>query len=446
MTENLKELSDEQLSRRIAELVEAKRQETPEYRILEGEAAIRELESQKSDKNDACVGEVSDDSREILCNPALFDLITRQEFDKKIVGEQETRKVIFLCMLGHLVENANVASYNLLINDDAGVGKDYVVNAVMSILPKERYVHRTRISPTAFTYWHNPKFEPEWTWNGKVFVAEDISEGVLNSDVFKVMCSTGSSATIVIKQRTYDIEIEGKPVMVITTATATPNSELIRRFAILNLDSTEEQTKLIMKRHSQFKKVGIVPEYDPKYTDALKYLKRVRVRIPFAELIDERLPTKSVIMRTNYSRLLDFISASAAFYQHQRKTDPEGYILAEGQDYDIARECFLKLTSNKYMIPLTLDQKKILAEFVKNPALNKSASELHASSMSFVSLTTLQKNLGIMVRHGILQVNPMKDQLNRDIEWYSLSQLYEKPEEKLELPTYSELSKSQKAL
>lgn len=378
---------------------------------------------------------------ELLLNPNLFNMITEREMDKKIVGETETRKVIFLCSAGgRLVENSQIASYNLLINDEAGAGKDYVAGAVLDVLPKEYYIHKTRISPAVFTYWHNSTYEPEWTWAGKVFYAEDISETVLNSDVFKVMCSKGSSATVVIKQKAHEISIKGKPVMITTTATATPSPELTRRFVILNLDSSEQQTKAIMRRHSEFKRLGIVPEYDEKYREAISCLKRVKVKIPYAEIISEHFPTNNMVMRTNYPRFLDFICASAGFYQYQRKKDDDGFLLAEGQDYDIARSCFLKLCSNKYMIPLTINQKKILQVFEKQSCLKGSASNLHTTQMSFLSLPALQTNLGLLVRYGILQTRSEKDGWNRDIEVYSLAQSYH-PDERIDIPTFEDLQK-----
>lgn len=376
---------------------------------------------------------------QVLKNPNLFKEITEVEFNKKIVGEIESRKVIFLCASGgRLVENCQIASYNLLVNDDSGIGKDYLVNAVLFILPKEFFIHKTRISPAVFTYWHNAKYEPEWTWNGKVFYPEDISENVLNSDVFKVMCSSGSSATIIIKQRAYEIDIEGKPVMITTTATATPNPELTRRFIILNLDSSENQTKAIMKRHSEFKKRGIVPEYNPIYTEAMKHLKRVKVKIPFADLIDVHFPSNNIIMRTNYPRFLDFISASCAFHQYQRKIDSEGFLLAEAQDYNLAKECFEKVTSNKFMIPLTINQKKILA--VMQEGLKGSVTKLH-NSMPFLSEKGLQTNLQNLARYGILETATEKDTWNRDITCYSVSSSYDS-KNLFSLPTFEEICRN----
>jgi len=367
----------------------------------------------------------------ILKNSDLFNLITKDELDKKIVGETETRKVIFLCCQGRLVENCQVASYNLLVNDDAGAGKDYIVKSVLAIFPKESYIHKTRISPTVFTYW-----KPVDNWNGIIFYPEDISENVLNSDVFKVMASQGSSAVITIKNRAVEVEINGKPVMKTTTASAIPNPELTRRFVIANLDSSEEQTKLIMKRHSEFKKKGIIPEYDSKYTEAMKYLQRVKVKILFADLVDENFPSKNIVMRTNYPRFLDFIAASCAFHQFQRKRDDEGFLLAEKQDYEIARECFIKICSNKYMIALTRNQRKILEIFEKEKGLCCSPSQFEAIH-KIMTLKNLIDNLDILVKYGLLE-SENRELGYRERTFYKLSKDY-KPYDKIEIPIFDKL-------
>lgn len=355
---------------------------------------------------------LSGDIPEMLLRKNLFNEICEIEMDKQIVGEIETRKAIFLCAFGSLVENCQVASYNLLVTSSAGSGKDYVVGKVLGILPNETLVKRTRISPAAFTYWHNPKFEPEWTWDGKVFYNEDISESVLNSDVFKVMCSSGSSATIIIKQRAVDVDIKGKPIMITTTATAIPSPELTRRFEFCNMDEGIEQTKKILERHSRYAKMGILPEYNTEYSKNLAKLKRIKVKIPFAEEIHQYFPEKNILMRTKYPRFLDFIKASCAFHQYQRQIDEEGYYIAEGQDYEIARSVLKKLTTNQFMIPLTINQQKIMKhfeqkkrEFDKNPVRGEykgSAQKILTDMNDFLSLNHLQKNLQLLASYGLL--------------------------------------------
>ena len=416
----------------------------PLYKKIKEEKEIEKVEKLKEKLLEEHKEKISKDEEvlEIVKNPNLFNEITETEFDKKIVGEVETRKVIFNCANGRLVKNHQVASYNLLVNDQAGTGKDYVTGSVLSILPKEIYIHKTRISPAVFTYWHNSTTEPDWTWNGKVFYPEDISEGVLNSDVVKVMTSKGSSATIVIKQVATEIEIKGKPVVITTTASATPSPELVRRFVILNLDSSKSQTRAIMKKHSEYAKRGEVPEYNPKYTEAMQLLEIVKVKVPFADLIYLHFPENSIIMRTHYPRFLDFIKSSCAFYQFQREQDGDGFYLATGQDYEIAKNCFLKLCSNKYMIPLTINQKNILKIFGKEPFLQGSASKLHSSKMNFMALKNLQDNLQKLVTYGILQTKIEADTYGRDIEVYVLSKSYN-PNEKMSLPSFNELGSVQ---
>jgi len=301
-------------------------------------------------------------SGKILKDPKLIDLLC-DEAQKKIVGERDTIKTIIICANGRNVQNHNIASYNLLVNSESGSGKDFVVTNTLSILPDSEYIKRTRISPTVFTYWHNPKFEPQWTWNKKVFYCEDLSSGVLNSEVFKVMCSTGSSATVVINQQAVDIDIRGKPVMVITTASATPNRELTRRFSIVNLNETVDQTTAIIKRTAKAEAQGEIIEQDPKFKEALSKLKRVMVVVPYAQEIVDFFPKKHLIIRTHFSRFLDLIKSSTSLYQYQREVNKEGYHIATGQDYDIARDVLLKMTSNPYMIPLTQEQRKILKVF-----------------------------------------------------------------------------------
>jgi hypothetical protein len=366
---------------------------------------------------------------DILKNPNLFNEITITEFDKKIVGELNARRLIFLCSCGNLVENSQIASYNLLINDEAGTGKDYVTKNALSIWSDKILIYKTRISPTVLTYWHNSKIEPDWTWNGKILYLEDISEGVLNSDVFKVMCSSGSEATIVIEQKAVDIKINGKPVIITTTASAIPNPELIRRFAITNLTESKEQTKEIMYRHSEYAMKGLIPEYNIDITTSLNLLKKSSVQIPYATKIVQHFPKNHAIIRTLYPRFLDFIKASTVLHQYQRKLNQENFLIATEQDYEIARECIETIKSNKYMIPLTINQKKILEvlyENKDNPEITQikgSLTKLHCI-FNFMSLPALQTNLGILAKYGIIETYNTTDTWNRETLGYCLNKNY----------------------
>ena len=381
----------------------------------------------------------------LLKNKTIFDDITKKELDKKIVGELLARRLIFLCSCGRLVTNCQIASFNVLVNDETGLGKDYTTKNTLIIWGEKIMIYKSRISATALTYWHSAENEPNWTWNGKILYLEDIGEQVLNSDVFKVMCSSGSDATIVKEQEAIDIKINGKPVIITTTASAVPNPELVRRFIIAGLTESKNQTEMIMKRHSEFSERGDVPEYDNNITIALSFLKPKKVKIPYASRIFGKFPQSHPIMRTLYPRFLDFIKASACLHQYQRETDNEGFIIAEGQDYEIARECIETIKSNKYMIPLTINQKKILEIFYKgkdNPVTEQikgSIVKLH-SIFNFLSQPALQTNLGILAKYGIIEVYSTTDSYGRDTLGYILNKKYVNDFE-TKLPEFKKLFK-----
>lgn len=338
---------------------------------------------------------------ELVRNKDFFMLVTRREFDKRIVGEIETRQTLFLCAIGALcVENASLSAYNLLITSKSGAGKDHVTKNVLKILPKEKTVIRSRITPTAFTYWHNAKFEPEWSWNGKLCYLHDITNSMLNHEVLKVMCTEGSSATVTINNRAVDVIVNGKPSLFITTASAMPKDEMLRRFPALELDETINQTIAIMQREAVFASKGLTTEYDEIVKQAIASLKKVKVRIPFAEKLLGVFPPMHMIMRTHFSRLLSYIMASTAFHQFQRETDSEGYLLAQPEDYDVARIALEKTTSNPFMIPLTSFDKRII-EATKNEKEFSVPEIVH--KITFMSEKSLYVHLSKLADLGFFQ-------------------------------------------
>jgi len=359
------------------------------------------------------------ESLEILKNPNLLDIIVKEIQDKKVVGEKETIETIFLIMNCRKVKNIKSTSTNLLVNDETGLGKDHIVKSIIEILPKEETISRTKITPELFTYWHNPKFEPEWTWDGKVFYLEDISSHIINSDVFKVFSSGGSKATVLIKQTPVDIEIRGKPAMIVTSYEANPNYENLRRYPICFLDSSEEQTYNIMMRQSIEDMTGETIEYDQKITEAIRKLNRVKVKIPFADKIPSFFP-KNHFMRTHYKRFLDYIKSVACLYQFQREKDAEGNIIATGEDYNIARKILLKTTSNPSMIPLTREQKNVLNFFEKHNGEWFSIGDIEDKFP--VSERTLQRWIKNLFRYKFLKADSQKrDESKKPVPVYSFS-------------------------
>ena len=385
------------------------------------DSKIRLLESVRDDVCCIChskelieqelIEEIPDKYYLILRNPNLLNDLNL-ELDKKITGEHPTRKTILIVANGRNVENPNdLASYNLMINSESGSGKDYVVVNTLSLIPDEEFVKRKRITKKVFSYWHNAKFEPAWTWNKKLFYCEDIPNSVLNEDVFKVMSSSGNAtSTVIINQQAFDIQVKGKPVMIITIAEADPKSENLRRFPNCSLDEGIDQTIAVMKKHAEFAEKGIPLEYDEDYKTALTYLKRIKVRIPYASNLIKIFPEIHLILRTNFSRFLDYIKASCSLYQFQREVDEEGYFIATEDDYNYAKIPLLKTVSNILTIPLTSKQKKILDIFKGLENKEWTVTELEPS-ITFISRRRLSDKLDKLVELGFLGTD------NKDVQY-----------------------------
>lgn len=278
-------------------------------------------------------------AEDLIKDPDIFKIITEKELNKAIEGELKSRMAIFLSLCSIWVENSEIP-LNTLVSSESSAGKSYICKKIIKVFPKELVQYRTKITPEAFTYWHYK--DSIWNWTGKICYLEDISQTLLDSTTFKVMCSEGSISTVVIKQKAVDIEIKGKPIILITTARTNPQSEILNRFQIISLDESNEQTERIIFREAENAIAGNYEDYNENITLALGMLKRRKVNIPYskkiAQFLKENYNFDYLRLRRDFSRLLDLIRCSAVLHQYQRKEE-NGVIFADGQDYEIAREC-----------------------------------------------------------------------------------------------------------
>lgn len=360
--------------------------------------------------------------KRMLSDKNIWDRIVLEELQKKIVGEIKAREMIFMCAMGKLVANSTPTSFNLLMHSDSSAGKDYTTKCVLAILPSSTVYTRTRISPTVLNYWKPYEKSGLSSWDGSILYLPDIGESILNSDALKLMCSDGSHITVTEKGEAKDIEILGKPVMFITTANSTPNEEMLNRFSIVHLDESAEQTRNIFNIQAERAMNGVSNSYDPKIIEALSYLQRVRVKIPFAMNIARVFPHDKLRERRNFERFLDFIKSISAFHQYQRISDGSA-IIAEIEDYNRAREIFMNIQCGVSSLPLNRKQKEIvnvMKKFEEPLAL----SEIHGKLDTYIALKNLRPHVDSLVNLRILDIQYTNDNFNREIIKYTLSEDY----------------------
>lgn len=293
----------------------------------------------------------------ILENENFFKLLVK-ETDKRVIGEFQTRWAILNHLLGIYVSNIQITPC-LFVSSQSSAGKSYVVKQVFDLFPQELKFHKTKMSNESFTYWKRRDAEKEgFTWDGKILFLNDAKRDLIDGDTFKVMISEGTDAVIVRNQIAQEIHIAGKPILILTTANVEPNTEIMNRFNFVNLDESKKQTIDVNKFSANILKSGKLPEYNPDVLMALKLLKRVDVKIPFADNIADCFPIDSVSSRRYFPRFLALIQASASLHQFQREQEND-VVIAQKEDYEIARLTLSKLSSNEAMFSMTHKTKKV---------------------------------------------------------------------------------------
>ena len=194
---------------------------------------------------------------DLLEKRKLWDYIL-DELDKKHVGDIAAKEIIFLSAIGRLVKNKKPFSYNVVVHSTSSAGKDHLVECVLQLFPEEDIEAFGRISETALTYLHDIKKEPFFTYDGKDLYLEEITERILNNEVMKVFTAGLTKSAITKDQKAEVICVQGKPVVICTTATTTPTPEILNRFSIVKLDESEEQTKRTFMKDEEEYNEGVI--------------------------------------------------------------------------------------------------------------------------------------------------------------------------------------------
>lgn len=382
----------------------------------------------------------------LLHNSALFDAID-QDLSRLIVGENKTRKAIALFTFMRLVKNRGAgACSNLLVNSGASAGKDYITRTICGLHPDSQVKSFSRVSPTALGRWMaNTK---DFTWDGKLCRLSDISTDLVRSDAFKVFLSEDEAALLTGKNKTgqtttEELTVQGKPVLIATTANAAAGEELLARFSVIELDESVAQNKAVVRwKLEQATGAGKKLEISKTVRDAIDYLGEVEVVVQFAPLLAEHIPVQAQRVRRDIDRLLNLIRASAALYQFQRQRDEQGRVIAEGQDYAIAAEALTCIKSGT-AANLTRAQRKVLeacrelvaAKGESDEHHNFTRQELYAAK-PVCGFRQLFDHLGKLAELGLLHVD-YRDATTKPTLAYSL---VEAPLNNLQLPSFQDLT------
>jgi hypothetical protein len=214
-----------------------------------------------------------------------MDLIPEiiDEFSKEIAGERELLTNLLYIVGGRWVKNKNPLSFHTILNSESGSGKDFIISRIIKLFDYgEDYEEYTRISPRALDYLHSNN--QNFSWNNKFLLLHDVDDEILNSSTMKLFLTEGSQTAIVDKGIVLVKKVNGRPIVLMTTAYSDPNIEQLRRVNIMNLDESPDQTKKILQlqaqRSLQSHSIDTKINYE-KLKKIVSKNKEVLVKIPF---------------------------------------------------------------------------------------------------------------------------------------------------------------------
>jgi hypothetical protein len=142
------------------------------------------------------------------------------------------------------------------------------------------------------------------------------------------------------------IEREGPTGLIVTTTQTSLHPENETRLLSLHVADSAAQTKAVFRRIAE-RQTSVKVDFTRWHAlqTWLEHGER-RVVIPFADVLADMVPPVAVRLRRDFRQLLILIESHALLHRATRKTDAEGRIIAEIQDYAAVYELLLDILSD----------------------------------------------------------------------------------------------------
>jgi len=258
------------------------------------------------------------------------------------VGETMPLKCIILIICGIRCKNRRGTSLNLHADDNAGLGKDHVIQAVRKLAFTDDWIHTISPSKTGITYMCKGDID---ALKDKIVYIEDPGSDYLDCDDFKMLITDEINTIRLINFSPTQIKSK-KPVVIVTTAALGKNHQVTQRLPSIKFDSSFEQTDAITKYQLDLAcgkaVVATKEEMDAvsAHFDSLEYV-TVNLSNIMGMLESERNKDATTKMRRIYQRLLDYIKFSAVLHQNEDDRMKDGStIFATKEDFDNGLEIF----------------------------------------------------------------------------------------------------------
>lgn len=290
--------------------------------------------------------DVRESANQLLESPELMKRIVDDVAALGVAGEKELIVTTYLCGTSRLLRKPLA----LIAQGPSSSGKSHCVATAAQCFPPEAVIIATQLTPQSLFYLDPGSLKHRFVVVGERSRVEndDTAEA---TRALREMLSAGRLSKLVTMKvdgamKTVLIEQEGPIAYVESTTLTKLFNEDANRCIILNTDERPEQTRRIIQNIAATY-AGMTTAVDreriiAQHHAVQRMLVPYDVVIPFAAKLGELFQSQKTEARRAFPQLLHMMQASALLHQRQRKIDPDGRLVAEADDYKLARHLLTK--------------------------------------------------------------------------------------------------------
>ena len=273
--------------------------------------------------------------KEFLMQPNLMDAFDKLIEKAGLVGEERTRKLIFVIASTYKMSDP----LHALVQGSSGSGKSHIINVVGQCLPPEDVMSMTRVTSKSFYHYNKDELVD------KLMLIQDFDG--LDEEAQYAFRELQTSATIssstTYKDRSGNIISMVKVVRShFASLLATTKAEIyydnMSRSVVIGVDESDTQTMRIIE-HQNKRLAGLIDKREEQKTkeflqNCIRCIKPIEVINHYADKIC--LPLEAKMLRRLNSHYQAFVKQITLLHQYQRKKDEQGRLIAEPEDLRMA--------------------------------------------------------------------------------------------------------------
>jgi hypothetical protein len=324
-------------------------------------AALRVAERQERSAKRA---ELYERCKHIATNPELLDEMASLVKTLGVVGEGHAMLATFATATSRLCCGRAIS---LLRRGAAASGKNHLAESVFKLVPSESIVAVVGGSPKALAYYAG--VDADDALKHKVIY---VPEAAAIADKHGVESEFTTMLRVLISEsrlvyQTVQTQENGPPItvtatkngpiaVVITSARANIEEEMMTRLMVADADESSDQTRAIIENTLTDRQDVVTEAELSKWLEFQRWLELggpYDVIIPYISAVwqahsdQARLPLR---YRRDIANFVTAIKTSAIIHSAQRKRDGRGRVVADLNDYDVAHAAFDRDTGGLYSL------------------------------------------------------------------------------------------------